>query len=327
MDLHQTAAYLISRNKGILAADESTGSIKKRFDAIKVASTPENHRIYRQLLFTTAGIEKYLSGVILFDETIRQETDDGIPFAELLLHRGILPGIKVDAGMIDMPNFKGDKITEGLDGLRARLAEYKILGAKFAKWRAAFSISRKSPTQTCIDANSENLALYAAYCQEVGVVPIVEPEVLMDGDHDIEKSKEVNLKVLKSVFLYLDKYNVDIKGILLKPSWVHPGLDEVGEPDNKSVAKYTLDVFKKVLPDELPGIVFLSGGDTPEDSTAHLDALNELKSDWPLSFSFGRALQQPVLEAWKGKKENIEAAQKIFYERARLNSLARTGKY
>lgn len=328
MHLHDIAKYLVGKNKGILAADESTGSIKKRFDTIELSSTVENHRIYRQLLFTTPKIEKYISGVILFDETLRQETDDGTPFADLLLHRGILPGIKVDKGLIPFPNFPNDTLTEGLDGLRSRLSEYKILGAKFAKWRAAFKITSKGPCQTVIDANAESLAHYAAYCQEIDIVPIVEPEVLMDGTHDIETSKEVNLRVLKSVFLYLDKYNIDIKGMILKASWVHPGLDVVGEPDNKAVAKHTLDIFKKILPEELPGIVFLSGGDTPEDSTEHLSALNEIeKTPWPLSFSFGRALQEPVLKKWAGKAKNIKEAQKIFYERARLNSLATMGKY
>lgn len=327
MNTHEIAKYLVSGNKGILAADESTGSIKKRFDSIGVASTVENHRIYRQMLFTTSGIEKFVSGVIMFDETLRQETDGGITFPNYLVDKGILPGIKVDKGLIPMANFPGDTVTEGLDGLRDRLSEYKKLGAKFAKWRAAFKISGKTPSQTAIDSNSELLARYAVYCQEFDIVPIVEPEVLMDGTHTIEKSNEINLKVLKSVFLYLAKHKVDIKGMILKASWVHPGLDLKGDADSKIVAKNTLDVFKKTLPDELPGVVFLSGGDTPEDSTSHLDKLNELNSSWPLSFSFGRALQEPALKTWAGKKENMAKAQEVFYERVRLNSLARTGEY
>jgi len=326
--LESTSKALVSPGKGILAADESTGTIKKRFDAIGVASTPENHRIYRELLFTTPGIEKFISGVIMFDETIRQSTHDGESFVTYLSKNGIMPGIKVDKGAVDLANFPEEKITEGLDGLRERLNEYSKLGARFTKWRAVIKIGKGIPTEACIYSNAEGLGRFAALSQEADLVPIVEPEVLMDGDHNIERSAEVVKKVLKEVFIALDRQRVYIKGMLLKPSWVHPGFDNPDKPEKKDIAKYTLKVFKEVLPDNLPGIVFLSGGDTPVDSTSHLDALNELdEAPWQLSFSFGRALQEPALKAWAGKNENILTAQKLFYERARLNSLARTGDY
>lgn len=326
--LSKTSEKLVAKGKGILAADESTGTIKKRLDTIGVESTEENRRSYRELLFTTPDIEKFISGVILFDETIRQKTKDQVSFPKLLKQKGIIPGIKVDKGKVDLPNCPGEMVTEGIDGLRERLAEYVTLGAEFTKWRAVFSISEDLPTQTCIDVNADLLARFAALSQEAGLVPIVEPEVLMTGDHSIEKSAEVSFRVLKYVFLELERQKVDIESMLLKPSWVHPGFDNKKKPKDIKIAKTTLRVFKKVLPDNLPGVVFLSGGDSPQDATAHLDALNEIGgAPWQLSFSFGRALQAPVLAAWQGKRENVEKAQKAFYERAVLNSLARTGDY
>lgn len=325
--LYKIAKDLVAPGKGILAADESTATIKKRFDAIGFESNPEVNRIYRQLLFTTLGIEEFISGVIMFDETIRQKNDDGMPFSEFLMRKGIYPGIKVDLGTKNLANFPDEKITEGLDGLRERLIEYKNLGARFSKWRAVFAIGDKIPTPTCIFSNAECLGRYASLSQETGLVPIVEPEVLMDGTHSMEKSKEVTRKVLKEVFVALDRHMVDIGGMLLKPSWTHPGFNSGTIPDSLDVAKETLSVFKEVLPDELPGVVFLSGGDSPEDSTSHLNKLNEIGDvPWQLSFSFGRALQEPALKAWAGNKENINKAQSAFYERARLNSLARRGE-
>jgi fructose-bisphosphate aldolase class I len=326
--LKETAKALVAQGKGILAADESNGTIKKRFDTIGVESTEENRRKYRELLFTAPEIDKFISGVIMFDETVRQKSKDGVSFPKLLENRGIIPGIKVDKGKVSMPNFPDEEVTEGIDGLRERLAEYKKLGLKFAKWRAVFSVKGKLPTQVCIDSNAELLARYAAYCQEAGLVPIVEPEVLMKGDHALDEFARDNKRVLKTVFIYLAKHKVDVSGMLLKPSWVHGGLDRFSKENSIEVARATLRVFADILPDELPGVVFLSGGDNPQDSTTYLDKLNELdEGKWQLSFSFGRALQEPVLQTWQGKEGNVKAAQQMFYERARLNSLARTGEY
>ncbi len=338
VDLKKIAKQLVAPGKGILAADESSPTIKKRFDSIGVESTKETRRDYRELLFTTPDIEKFISGVILFDETIKQMSSGGVSIPKLLSQQGIIPGIKVDKGKVPMLESPNEMVTEGIDGLRERLVEYKKLGAKFAKWRAVFSVEGDLPTQTCIDANAKLLSCYAAYCQEVGIVPIVEPEVLMKGTHSIEEFAGDSKKVLKGVFLALAKHKVSFDEMLLKPSWIHPGLDRkaagpgTSGPEekvtSKKVAMETLKIFRQVLPDELPGVVFLSGGDSPEDSTSHLDALNELGgTPWQLSFSFGRALQKPALEAWQGKKENEKKAQQAFYERARLNSLARTGDY
>jgi fructose-bisphosphate aldolase, class I len=326
--LENTARSLIAPGKGILAADESTGTIEKRFDSIGVESTEENHRLYRQLLFKTPGVEEFISGVILFDETIRQETDEGVPFPKYLSEKEIIPGIKVDQGAVDLVNFPGEKITEGLDDLRDRLGEYKEMGAMFTKWRAVISIGENVPTDTCINANAELLALYAAYSQEADLVPIVEPEVLMDGTHDIQKSEHVTNQTLKSVFTKLSEYKIYFPGMLLKPNWVRPGRDGGQEISENEIANATLRVLKEVVPGEVQGVVFLSGGDTPEVSTSILNELNKVDDvDWQLSFSFGRALQEPVLKAWGGMNGNVEAAQREFYERARLNSLARIGKY
>jgi fructose-bisphosphate aldolase class I len=336
--LSQTARKLVSPGKGILAADESTGTIKKRFDKINVESTPETHRIYRQLLFTTDGIEQYISGVIMFDETIRQKADPpshkasegqgGKPFPQLLSERGIVPGIKVDKGKVDIPNFPGEKVTEGIDGLRDRLKEYFDMGAKFTKWRAIFSISENLPTDTCIETNSDLLARFATYSQEVGLVPIVEPEVLTEGSHGIKKCEQATYRVLKKVFEKLSLFKVHFPGMLLKPNWVMHGKDTQVKAETKEIAEGTLRVMREVVPPEVPGLVFLSGGATPEASTSYIDLMNEIDQvPWQISFSFGRALQGPVLEAWRGDNANIEKAQKEFYKRARLNSLARTGEY
>jgi len=326
--LKQTAQALVAPGKGILAADESEGTIKKRFDTIGVESTEENRRFYRELLFTAPGVEEFISGVIMFDETIRQKSSDGKPFPQILSDRGIIPGIKVDKGTKEMEGFPEEKITEGLDGLRERLEEYKGLGAKFTKWRAVITIGEGIPTQACIDSNSEALARFAALSQGVGLVPIVEPEVLMDGGHDIKRSEEETYKTLKSVFTALSKHKIYFEGMLLKSNWVHPGKESGQKASDKEIAEATLRILKEAVPTEVPGIVFLSGGDSPGESTSHLDVMNEIGGvPWQLSFSFGRALQEPVLKAWEGKVENKEAAQKVFYERARLNSLARSGQY
>jgi fructose-bisphosphate aldolase class I len=324
-----TAAQLVAEGKGILAADESSPTIKKRFDSIEVESTEENRRDYRELLFTTEGVEEFISGVILFDETIRQKNDDGTPLPELLDRRGIIPGIKVDLGKIDLTFFTGEKITEGLDGLGERLEEYRNLGARFTKWRAVITIiSETIPSRACIEANAAALARFAALSQEAGLTPIVEPEVLMDGKHTIERCEEVTLAALDAVFSRLREHRVMLEGILLKPNMVLPGKDCPQQSGPQEVAAATIRTFRSVVPAAVGGIVFLSGGQSPEEATANLNALNRAGSQpWELSFSFGRALQQPVLAAWRGKPENVPPAQQAFFRRARLNSLARWGKY
>jgi fructose-bisphosphate aldolase class I len=326
--LEKTARELVSAGRGILAADESTGTIKKRFDTIGVESTEETRRTYRELLFTADGIEKHISGVILFDETIRQSTSAGTPFPKLLASRGIIPGIKVDEGSKDLAGFPGEKVTEGLDGLRDRLAEYSDLGARFAKWRAVITIGDAIPTPACLRANGHALARYAALCQEAGLVPIVEPEVLMDGSHTIEQCEEVTLATLDTVFGELREQRVHIEGTLLKPNMVLPGKSCPKQADVQQVAEATVRCFRSVLPDALPGIVFLSGGQTPRQATEHLNAMNAMGTHpWELSFSYGRALQQPVLAAWLGKASNADAARRAFYHRASLNGAARYGNY
>ncbi|MDP8236762.1 MAG: class I fructose-bisphosphate aldolase [Candidatus Erginobacter occultus] len=333
MDLSDAAAatanQLVAEGKGILAADESSPTIKKRFDSIDVESTEENRRDYRELLFSAPGIEEFISGVILFDETIRQKSDDGTPLPELLNRRGIIPGIKVDQGKIDLTYFPGEKITEGLDGLGERLEEYRILGARFTKWRAVITIIGETiPSRACIEANAAALARYAALSQEAGLTPIVEPEVLMDGKHTIERCEEVTLAALDAVFSRLREHRVSLEGILLKPNMVLPGKDCPQQIGPEGVAAATIRTFRAVVPAAVGGIVFLSGGQSPEEATANLDALNRAgPQPWELSFSFGRALQQPVLAAWKGEAGNAEAAQEALCRRAELNSLARRGDY
>ena len=327
-ELAQTAKALVAEGKGILAADESDGTIKKRFDSIGVESSEDNRRAYRDLLFTTAGVEEYISGVILFDETIRQSSADGTPFPQLLESKGIIPGIKVDKGAKPLALADGETITEGLDGLRQRLEEYRGLGARFAKWRATYSIGAGVPSDYCVWTNAHALARYAALCQEAGIVPIVEPEVLQDGTHTIEESSKATGRVLQAVFTELHDQRVDLFGTLLKPNMVLSGYEASDRAGTQEVAEATLECFYRHVPAAIPGIVFLSGGQSDEDATAHLNAMNALgPHPWELSFSYGRALQAPALKAWEGKPENVEAAQRAYYHRAKLNGAARTGMY
>jgi fructose-bisphosphate aldolase class I len=331
MDIHalnQTAHELVAEGKGILAADESTGTIKKRFDSIGVESTEENRRAYRQMLFTAPGASEYVSGVILYDETIRQSTDDGTPFPELLASEGIIPGIKVDKGAKPLALAEGETITEGLDGLRERFAEYRELGARFAKWRATYSIGGGRPSEYCIWTNAHALARYAALAQEADLVPIVEPEVLQDGTHTIEESLKATGRVLQAVFTELHDQRVEFRGVLLKPNMVLSGYEASDRVGIDEVAEATLECLYRHVPAAVPGIVFLSGGQTDEDATAHLNAMNQRgPHPWQLSFSYGRALQAPALKAWGGNQENLEAAKQAYLHRARLNGAARTGSY
>ena len=327
-DLAATARALAAPGKGILAADESSGTIEKRFDSIHVESTEENRRAYRELLFTTDGMGEFISGVILYDETLRQRSVDGTPFAEVLAAQGIIPGIKVDNGAKPLAGFVGEKITEGLDGLRDRLAKYYELGARFTKWRAVIAIGDGIPTRGCIDANAEALARFAALSQEAGLVPIVEPEVLMDGDHTIERCFEVTAETQASVFAALRRYRVRFDGMLLKPNMVVSGTGCPAQAGVREVAEATIRCLRDNVPAAVPGIMFLSGGQSDELATAHLDAMNRLEPQpWQLSFSYGRALQAPALKAWKGETANVPAAKMAFYHRAKLNGAARFGRY
>jgi fructose-bisphosphate aldolase class I len=330
-ELEKVARALVAPGKGILAADESSGTIKKRFDSIRLESTEPNRRAYRQLLFTAAGAEQHISGVILYDETIRQSADDGTPLPKLLAEKGILPGIKVDAGAKELPFASGEKITEGLDGLRGRIAEYVGLGAKFAKWRAVIAIGKGIPSDDCLDANAHALARYAALCLEGGLVPIVEPEVLMDGDHTLERCYEVTERTLRKVFAQLYEQRVVLEQTLLKPNMVLPGKDCPQQASPRQVAEATIHCFKRAVPAAVPGIVFLSGGQSDVEATANLNAMNALSEPaglpWQLSFSYGRALQAAPLKAWAGKAANVPAAQKAFLHRARMNGAARSGKW
>jgi fructose-bisphosphate aldolase class I len=327
-ELESVARSLVAAGKGILAADESAPTIEKRFKTVSVSSTVENRRAYRDLLFTTPGVSDYISGVILFDETIRQKASDGTPFPEILSRQGIVPGIKVDQGAKDLSGFPGEKVTEGLDGLRARLAEYLALGARFAKWRAVIAIGDRIPTPYCLKANAHALARYAALCQEAGLVPIVEPEVLMDGPHPIERCEEVTTAMLSLVFFGLIEHRVALEGTLLKPNMVLSGKECPKQASASEVADATVRCLRRVVPPAVPGIVFLSGGQTAGQATEHLSAMNALgKHPWELSFSYGRALQDPVLKAWKGNAANIPAAQSAFHHRAKCNGAARHGTY
>jgi fructose-bisphosphate aldolase class I len=326
--LHATASELVAPGKGILAADESSGTIAKRFAQIGVESTEQTRRAYRELLFAAPGVEAFVSGVILFDETIRQRAVDGTPFPELLAGRGMIPGIKVDRGAKPLARTEGETVTEGLDGLRERFAEYRSLGARFAKWRATFSVGAGRPSDTCVRANAHALARYAALAQDEGLVPIVEPEVLMDGGHSIVESARVTERVLQAVYAELDAQRVDAQGTLLKPNMLLSGYDDAERAGVDEVAERTLDCLYRYVPAAVPGIVFLSGGQTDEDATAHLNAMNlRGPHPWQLSFSYGRALQGPVLRAWQGEAANVEAAQEAFLHRARLNGAARSGSY
>jgi fructose-bisphosphate aldolase, class I len=326
--LVETARALVAPGKGILAADESDGTIKKRFDSIQVESTEDNRRAYRDLLFTTAGMEKHISGVILFDETIRQSSADGTSFPKLLADKGVIPGIKVDKGAKPLALAEDETVTEGLDGLRDRLAEYRDLGARFAKWRATYSIGEDLPSEYCVWVNAHALARYAALCQEAGLVPIVEPEVLQDGVHTLEESAKATGRVLLAVYQELHDQRVDVEGTLLKPNMVLSGYSAESRAGAEDVARATLEVLYKHVPAAVPGIVFLSGGQTDEDASAHLNAMNALGTHpWELSFSYGRALQAPSLKAWRGEETNVQAAQDAFAHRAKMNGLARSAEY
>jgi fructose-bisphosphate aldolase class I len=327
-ELEQIARAMVTKGKGILAADESGGTIKKRFDAIKLESTEEARRTYRELLFTTAGMQDFISGVILYDETIRQKTKEGVPFAQHLGKLGVLPGIKVDAGAKPLAGFAGETITEGLDGLRERLAEYHKLGARFAKWRAVIDIADGIPTQFAIDANAHALARYAALCQEANIVPIVEPEVLMDGAHSIERCEEVTSKTLVSVFNQLHAHRIHLEGMILKPNMVISGKKCATRASAQQVAETTVRCLRRHVPSAVPGIAFLSGGQSAAEATEHLSLMNKIRPlPWELTFSYGRALQDEALKAWGGKPESFPAGQKAFFRRAKLNGLARTGSY
>jgi fructose-bisphosphate aldolase class I len=327
-ELATTARAMVAEGKGILAADESAPTIKKRFDSIGVESTEANRRAYRELLFTAEGAEEFISGVILFDETIRQSASDGTPFPKLLASKGILPGIKVDTGAKTLAGAPGEKVTEGLDGLRDRIAEYRELGARFAKWRAVITIGDGIPSDTCLEANAHALARYAALCVEGGLVPIVEPEVLMDGPHTIERCDAVTERTLRRVFSALYDHRVRLDEMILKPNMVLSGTECPTQASVSDVAEATLRCFRRCVPAEMPGIVFLSGGQSDEIATAHLSEMNKLGGGpWELSFSYGRALQAAPLKAWGGAAENAPGAKKAFLHRARCNGAARFGKY
>lgn len=327
-ELTQNAQKMVAVGKGILAADESTGTIQKRFDSIAVECTEENRRSYRDLLFTTPGIEEFISGVILYDETLRQSSSDGTKFSDLLTKKGILPGIKVDMGAKTLAGSEMEKVTEGLDGLRERFAEYYALGARFSKWRAVVTIGAGIPTDYCINVNAHALARYAALSQEANIVPIIEPEVLMDADNTLEICEEVTTRTLKAVFAELANQRIVLEGAILKPNMVISGKKCATQATSAQIAEATLRVFNATVPKNIPGIVFLSGGQSEQQATDNLNEMNKTAPHpWQLSFSYGRALQESALKAWGGKPENVKAAQDAFYKRAKLNSLARTGAY
>jgi fructose-bisphosphate aldolase, class I len=326
--MRETARELVAPGKGILAADESTGTIEKRFDQIGVGSTEDNRRAYRQMLFTTPGVGDHISGAILYDETIRQSTDDGIPFTDVLEKAGVIPGIKVDTGAKPLAFFDGETVTEGLDGLRERLADYRELGARFAKWRATYFVGGSTPTEFAVLANGHAMARYAALCQEAAIVPIVEPEVLMDGEHDIAACETATGRALEVLFTQLLQHRVDLSGTLLKVNMVVPGKRAAEQVDDATIAEATLRTLMAYVPKDVPGVVFLSGGMSDEEATSRLNEMNR-RGDvpWQLSFSYGRALQQPALKAWAGASENVEAAQAALAHRARMNGLARSGEW
>lgn len=327
-ELAKTIKELVVPGKGILAADESTATITKRFESIKVESTEENRRLYRELLFTTPSIEQYICGVILYEETLNQKTKDGTPFPAYLQKQGIVPGIKVDKGIIPLSNSPQENITQGLDGLGERLKNYKALGARFAKWRAVIPVTNTLPSAYGLHANAEALARYASICQAEGIVPIVEPEVLMDGDHSIERCAEVTEKALYKVFRALHRNKVALEYIILKPNMVVPGLKHQPQASVQEVAKATLAVLRRTVPAAVPSINFLSGGQSDEVATAHLNEMNKIGNNpWYLSFSYGRALQAPALKTWVGQQQNLNSAQEALLKRAKLNGSATTGQY
>ena len=326
--LSRTAAAMVARGKGILAADESSGTCETRFKTINTPCTEENRRAYRGLLFGTPGAEKFISGVILFDETIRQKTDGGVLFPDYLAKKGVLPGIKVDAGVKNLALSPGEKVTEGLDGLRERLAAYFKLGARFAKWRAVITIGDGIPSHTCLYANAHALARYAALCQEASIVPMIEPEVLLDGDHTIERCEEVTEAALRATYAALAAHNVSFEHTILKASMVVSGKNCPSQAGVEEVAERTVRVLKRTVPAAQPGVVFLSGGQSDLAATAHLNAMAAMKGlPWPLTFSYSRALQNPALAAWKGQGANVAAAQRAFHHRAHMNGLAAEGKW
>ena len=327
-DLEEIAAYIVEDGRGILAADESNPTCGKRFDSIGVESTEDTRRDYREMLFRSEGMKGNIGGVILFDETLRQKAKDGTPLVNIITAQGALPGIKVDKGLKPLDDSPEETVTQGLDGLNERCSEYEKIGAKFAKWRAVINIGEGIPTEDCINQNMEALAKYAKIVQENKMVPIVEPEVLMDGNHSIKRCLEVTSKTLSALFNYLDKHGVNIKGTLLKPSMVISGKDAIEQAGVEEVAEKTLKCLMANVPSDLPGITFLSGGQSDIDATAHLDAMNKIGGfDWKLSFSYGRALQQPALKTWLGKKENAEAAQAALSHRALMNKKAAQGEW
>ncbi|HEY2582297.1 MAG TPA: class I fructose-bisphosphate aldolase [Mucilaginibacter sp.] len=329
-ELIDTAAAMMAADKGLLAMDESIPTCNKRFKEAGIPQTIEFRRAYRELIVTTPDFGKVISGAILFDETIYQATKDGVLFIDILKKAGIIPGIKVDEGTIDMAGFPGEKITQGLDGLPERLAKYYELGARFAKWRAVITINASTPTSGCIEANMQTLARYAAMCQEAGIVPIVEPEVLMDGTHDLKKCFDTTIKVQHELFDQLYAQNVNLRGLILKPNMVLPGLSSSKQVSVDTAAEATVTCLLQTVPAAVPGVAFLSGGQSPEIATAHLNAMHvnyKGKLPWALTFSFSRAIQQPALELWKGKDENVTAAQQMLYHRASLDTAARRGEY
>jgi fructose-bisphosphate aldolase class I len=327
-DLERVATAMVAKDKGLLAADESTSTIKKRFDKIGLESTEEHRRAYRDMLFSTPGVAQWISGVILYDETIRQKTKEGMPFPDYLVKLGILPGIKVDLGAKPLANFPDETITEGLDGLRERMIEYYKLGARFAKWRAVIDIGQDIPSRFAIQSNAHALARYAAVCQEQNIVPIVEPEVLMDGGHSIERCEQVTDEVLAEVFSQLEGHRIHLEGMILKPNMVISGKKCSQQASPEDVAAATVRCLKRHVPSAVPGIMFLSGGQSPADATLHLSLMNKFGPlPWQLSFSYGRALQDAALSAWGGKPAGVSAGQKEFHKWSRLNGLARTGTY
>jgi fructose-bisphosphate aldolase class I len=328
-ELHKIACAMVTPGKGLLAADESSGTIKKRFDAVGIESTPESRRDYRELLFRSSeAMSKYVSGVILYDETIRQKAKDGTALVALIQQSGAIPGIKVDKGSKPLAACPGEQVTEGLDGLRERLTEYRELGARFAKWRAVIDIGPGIPSHTCVVANAHALGRYAALCQEQDIVPIVEPEVLMDGAHDMDRCYQVTEFVLKETFEQLYEQRIALEGMVLKPNMVVPGKKSGQRASVEEVAERTLKLLKNCVPPAVPGIAFLSGGQSDEEATAHLDALNRLgELPWHMTFSYGRALQAAPQKAWSGKSENVAAAQRAFTHRARMNALAALGQW